>query len=76
VPVATCAWFSITASDGKTYNATATIGADGKSVVLSATVAAAGTTAVSTAFGIAGWPINTIKSAEGLPLFPWSNSTN
>jgi hypothetical protein len=71
VPAAQCFWFSILGSDGKSYNATAAVGADGKSVVLSATVDAAGTTAVATTFGNGQWPINTIKSAEGLPLLPW-----
>ena len=36
VPVAQCAWFTITGSDAKAYNASATPSADGKSLVLTA----------------------------------------
>jgi len=74
VPVAECAWFSITTSDNSILNATATIGADGKSLVLTATAAKAGITATGSSFGMNGWPINTIMSAEGLPLQPWSEN--
>lgn len=75
VPVVECAWFSITLSDknATVVNATATIGADGKSVVLTATAPAAGLTAASTSFGMNGWPINTVMSAEGFPLRPWAD---
>ena len=71
VPAAQCFWFSILASDGKAYNASASVGADGRSLVLAATVAAPGTTALATSFGDGQWPINTIVSAEGIPIFPW-----
>ena len=75
VPVVECAWFSITLSDknATVVNATATIGADGKSVVLTGTAPAAGLTAASTSFGMNGWPINTVMSAEGFPLRPWAD---
>ena len=68
-----CAWFSITCSDNAVLNATATIGADGRSVVLRATATAGteGVTAVASSFGWNAWPINTIMTAEGLPLQPW-----
>jgi hypothetical protein len=71
VPAASCAWFSIVASDGATYNATATVAGGGKTLLLSANVAKAGTTAVGSTFGYNQWPINTIMTAEGLPLQPW-----
>ena len=71
VPANQCFWFSILASDGKSYNATASVGADGRSLVLAATVAASGTTALATSFGDGQWPINTVVSAEGIPIFPW-----
>ena len=71
VPVAQCAWFTITGSDSKAYNATAAPSADGKSLVLTAAGAPAGTTAAATSFGYSQWPINTIMTAEGLPLQPW-----
>ena len=70
VPASQCAWFSITGSDAKVYNATAAPSADGKSLVLTAAVPA-GTTAAATSFGWSQWPINTIMSAEGLPLTTW-----
>lgn len=63
-------------------NASAAVGADGRSLVLSATatstsaarVGGADGTAgkIATAFGWGAWPINTIVSAEGLPLQPWT----
>jgi hypothetical protein len=77
-----CAWFTISVAAGGDgfgkgealldLNATATVGADGKSVVLTAIAAAAGATVATTAFGWNAWPINTIQSAEGLPLQPWT----
>ena len=70
MPADQCAWFTITGSDAKAYNATAAPSADGKSLVLTAAVPA-GTTAAATSFGYAQWPINTIMTAEGLPLQPW-----
>ena len=42
--------------------------------VVSSRFGAAGVTAVSTAFGWNGWPINTIMTAEGLPLQPWTEN--
>lgn len=72
VPSNQCAWFSITGSDGKTYNATAAVGPGGQTVVLTATVGSAGTTAASSSFGWGIYPINTIMSAEGIPLLPWN----
>ena len=74
VPVAQCAWFSITGSDGVALNATVTIDGNGTALVLTAASSAAGVTAVSTAFGWNGWPINTIMTAEGLPLQPWTEN--
>ena len=68
VPASQCAWFTIVGSDGKSYNATAT--PSGSTLVLSAAVPA-GTTAAATSFGWNSWPINTVMSAEGLPLQPW-----
>jgi len=70
VTAASCAWFSITGSDGVVYNATAAV--NGQSVVLTTYDPPAGTTPVATAFGMNAWPVNTIVSAEGLPLQPWS----
>ena len=52
-------------------NATATVGAGSKTVVLTATGTSTGTVA-GTAFGWNAWPINSIASAEGLPLQPWT----
>ena len=75
VPASTCAGFSILGSDGKSYNATAAVGSDQKSIVLTSAVPA-GVTAAGSAFGVAGWPINIIKSAEGIPIFPWTNATS
>jgi hypothetical protein len=69
-----CAWFTVTGSNGVTYNATASIGSDQKSVILVATNVPDGVTAVASSFGWAQWPINTIKSAEGFPLQPWNMS--
>ena len=66
-----CSWFTIIGSDGGRYNATATPTPDGKQLVLTATVNQSGTTAIATSFGWNSWPINTIMSAEGLPLQPW-----
>ena len=37
------------------------------------TAPAAGLTAASTSFGMNGWPINTVMSAEGFPLRPWAD---
>jgi len=74
VPAAQCAGFVVTGSDGKTYNATAAVGADGRSVVITASGAPAGTAAAATSFGYAQWPINTIMTAEGLPLQPWPST--
>ena len=54
------------------YNASATVGADQKSVVLTAVVPK--NTSLSIAATRFGWnlfPINTVMSAEGLPLMPW-----
>jgi len=68
VPAAQCAWFSIVGSDGKAYNATAT--PTGSSLVLTASVPA-GVTASASTFGYNSWPINTVMTAEGLPLQPW-----
>ena len=72
VPASQCAWFVVAGSDGASYNATAAVGPGGKTLVLTATVAKAGTTAVSSSFGWGNYPINTIMTAEGLPLLPWS----
>ena len=68
-----CGWFSITGSDGHVLNATATIGTDRKSIVLTA-LAKSGVIAAASSFGWNAWPINTIVSAEGLPLQPWSQT--
>ena len=74
VPNQFCAWFSITGSDTIVRNATATIGTDGRSLVLTAMVPAKeGVVAASTGFGWNAWPINTIMTAEGLPLQPWKD---
>jgi len=75
VPASECAWFSITGSDKVVLNATATVGTDGKSLLLSAVAKTAGITPIATSFGMNAWPINTIMSAEGLPLQPWSFPT-
>ena len=42
-------------------------------MVLTGTAPAAGRTAASTSFGMNGWPINTVMSAEGFPLRPWAD---
>jgi hypothetical protein len=56
------------------YNASANIGPDKQSVVLTAVVPNSTPktlTIAATRFGWNLFPINTIKSAEGLPLMPW-----
>ena len=70
VPAKLCSWFTIVGSDGTRYNATASPTADGKRLLLSANVST-GVHAVATSFGWSSWPINTVMSAEGLPLQPW-----
>jgi sialate O-acetylesterase len=75
VPASECAWFSITGSDNAVLNATATVGADRKSLVLSAVAKKTGVTPTASSFGMNAWPINTIMSAEGFPLQPWSFPT-
>lgn len=72
VPAAACASFTITGSDGVVYNATAAV--NGKQVMLTTYDPPAGTSPVASTFGMNAWPINTIVSAEGLPLQPWSAS--
>jgi hypothetical protein len=85
VSASQCAWFTISVTTGvgvdtkmASLNASATVGVDGKSLVLTATsntaVAGVGSTGkLTTAFGWGAWPINTITSAEGLPLQPWTD---
>ena len=69
VSASQCAWFSIVGTDGLLYNATATI-SGAASLTLTAALPA-GVAANGTTFGYSTWPINTVASAEGLPLLPW-----
>ena len=49
-------------------------GLTGAALVLTATARAAGVTATGSSFGMNAWPINTVMSAEGLPLQPWRSN--
>ena len=68
-----CAWFTIVGSDGGRYNASAV--PNDKQVVLTARADQSGVRAVATSFGWNSWPVNTIMTAEGLPLQPWSETS-
>ena len=72
VPSTQCAWFTITGTDGVARNATASISADGKSLVLKASTNITTATPATTSFGWNAWPVNTVMTAEGLPLQPWN----
>ena len=67
-----CAGFYLVGTDGVQYAATASPGGSGapNTVVLSAALPN-GVAVNGTTFGYSTWPINTITSAEGLPLLPW-----
>ena len=75
VPASDCAWFTITGSDSVELNASATIGSNGTRLVLKAFTNSSNITPISSAFGWNAWPINTITTAEGLPLQPWTNES-
>ena len=66
-----CANFTVVSTGGDTYFATVAVAPDLRSVVLSAALPA-GQSIAATSFGWGTWPINTVVSAEGIPLQPWS----
>lgn len=72
VPAGSCGWFTIGASDGAVYNATAAVGAGGDTLVLTATAARAGATVLNTSFGYADYPVAQFASDGGLPVAPWT----
>lgn len=74
VPVALCAWWTITGSDGTSYNATASLTSDATGVVLTATAAAAGTKATATSYGYGTWPVLPLYNSYGYPAQPWNQS--
>ena len=66
-----CGWSYIIGSDGRSYNATATIAADGSSLIFEAQ-AAPGVKAVGTSHGYNAWPVVNFYNAFGLPVVPWN----
>ena len=70
VDPAQCAGFYLVGTDGIQYTATATLGGASNAVLLAAALPA-GVAVNATTFGYSTWPINTIATAEGLPLLPW-----
>jgi hypothetical protein len=74
VPADQCAWWSITGSDGKAYNATAALTADGRGVVLTAPLppGTSGVTPARSSFGYGIWPVVTLYNKEGFPALAWS----
>lgn len=70
VDPAQCAGFYIVGTDGKQYPATTTLGGASNTVTLAAALPT-GVAVNGTTFGYSTWPINTVVTAEGLPLLPW-----
>lgn len=74
IKVGDCDWLNILGSDGRAYNATASLASGGTALLLQAQ-APAGVKAVGTRFGWNAWPVVNWYNAAGLPLTPW-NVTN
>jgi hypothetical protein len=72
VPVSACSFFSIGASDGAVYNASAAIGAGGDTLVLTATAAQSGLSVRNTSFGFSDYPVAQFTNGLGLPVLPWT----
>jgi hypothetical protein len=74
VDPAQCAGFYLVGTDGNQYPATPTLGGGAEANTNTVTLAATLPTGVhvnGTTFGYSTWPINTVVTAEGLPLLPW-----
>lgn len=67
-----CGWYTILASDGHAYNATAISIGNGLQLQLSATVPSSGLSVIGTQFGWANWPVVNWYNGEGQPMVPWS----
>jgi hypothetical protein len=75
VDPAQCAGFYLVGSDGVQYAAVATVGGGeggGSNALHLAAALPPGVTVSGTTFGFSTWPINTVATAEGLPLMPWN----
>ena len=73
VDAAQCAGFYLVGSDGQQYAAAAALGGAPNTVALAAALPP-GVRVAGTTFGYSTWPINTVMSAEGLPLMPWNTT--
>ena len=73
-----CAWYSIKASNGKHYNATASIVNGGRQLLLNATPPAgvAGVHPIASQFGYGKWPVVTVYNTELFPMMPWNRSVD
>ena len=72
VPVSRCSWFTIGATDGALYTASAVIGAGGDTLVLTATSSSGAPRVVNTSFGFSDYPVVQFANRLGLPLAPWT----